>query len=261
MIDTHAHLNDPRLLPNLDAILRRARAAGVSGIVVVGCDLPTSELAVRLAQEHAGLWATVGVHPHYAAGVDDNAMRQLRELARNDRVVGIGETGLDFYRGLAPRLVQREAFLRHLELAEEMGLPVICHCREAEEMMLEMLAEWRRLPRIWHSFDGTPEQAQMMGEQGVMMGVSGIVTYPNTPWRRAAVAAIPLDHLLLETDAPYLTPYPPEGKRPRDNEPGYLLLIAASAAEARGETIETIVTATNANARRVFSLASPAPSE
>ncbi len=253
-VDTHVHLNHRRLLPKVEGVISRAHAAGVSEMIVVGYDLPSSETALGLAAEHPGLWATVGIHPHDAKGADDAAMARLRELAAHPRVVGIGETGLDFYRDLSPREVQMHAFRRHLELAAELGRAVICHCREAEEALLEVLAEWPQVTRVWHCFDGTAEQAARAVAMGVWLSFGGTITYPDSDWRRQFVAETPLDQLLLETDAPYLAPYPKEGKRARDNEPAYLLLIAEAVAEIKGESPESVIAITAENARRAFGL-------
>jgi len=251
-VDTHVHLNHRRLLPKVEDVIARAHAAGVSEMIVVGYDLPSSETALRLAAEHSGLGATVGIHPHDAKQADDAALARLRELAAHPRVVGIGETGLDFYRDLSPREVQMRAFSRHLELASELGRPVICHCREAEEALLEVLAEWPHVTRVWHCFEGTAEQAARAVAMGVWISFGGTITYPDSDWRREFVAETPLERVLLETDAPYLAPYPKSGKRARDNEPAYLPLIAEAVAEIKGGTSESVMAVTAENARRVL---------
>ena len=253
LVDTHCHLNHPRLHRRLAEVIGRARQAGVSEMIVVGYDLPSSRLAVELAAQHEGLWATVGVHPH-EAGEAGSSFAEIAALARADRVVAIGETGLDFYRELSPREAQMEAFRRHLELAAEAGLPVVAHCREAEDELLKVLSEWGSVARVWHCFDGTPEQARAAAALGVWLGVGGTVTYPDSDWRRHSLAAMPADRLLLETDSPYLSPYPREGKRARDNEPGTLGIIAEAVAEARGESVAAIAAATTKNAQQVFGL-------
>jgi TatD DNase family protein len=253
-VDTHAHLNHPRLLPKLEAVLARARQASVADIIVVGYDLPSSVLAVRLAEAHPGLWATVGVHPHDARHVDRAAMEQLRALAEHPRVVAVGETGLDFYRDLSPREAQLDAFRRHLELAEALHLPVVCHCRDAGEALLPVLAAWPHVPRVWHCFDGTAEQARNAVALGVWLGLGGTITYPESDGPRRFLTEAPMKRVLLETDAPYLAPCPGEGKRPKDNEPALLLWTAQRLAEMKGETPERAVAVTAENARHVFAL-------
>ena len=223
-------------------------------MIVVGYDFPTSKIAVQLAQAHPNLRASVGLHPHDARLLNDDLLETLRALAQQPRVVALGETGLDFYRDLSPRSVQREAFLRHLELATELHLPLICHCREAEDALLEMLAPWSHLTRIWHCFDGAPAQAQAATAAGIWLGFGGTITYPNSERRQEAVRVTPLNRLLLETDAPYLAPYDREGVRPRDNEPAHLPTIAARLAELKGESLATTAATTTKNAHEVFSL-------
>jgi TatD DNase family protein len=251
-VDSHAHLNHPRLFRKLDQVLSRARAAGVAKMVVVGYDLASSEEAVRMASEHDFLWATVGVHPHDAAGVDERVIDALRTLARRGRVAAIGETGLDFYRDLSPRDAQERSFRSHLALAGELGLPAVLHCRSAQDRFLVMLREAKSsVPLVWHSFDGTAAQAEEAVELGATLGFNGSVTYSRAEAMREAAARIPLDRMLIETDCPYL---PPEPRRRGDNEPANLPLIAACLAEVRGITRDEVTRATSATARRVFRL-------
>jgi TatD DNase family protein len=254
LIDTHAHLNDPRLLPRVGEVLARAAVAGVSEVVVPGYDLASSARAVALSEAHPEVWAAVGMHPHEASHLDEAARRRLRALAAHPRVVAIGETGLDFYRDRSPRDLQRTALQWHVELAQELSLPVVCHCREAEEALLELLSRWPGVRRVWHCFDGTAGQAQQAAAHGLWVSFGGMVTYPDSGWRHEAVAATPQNRMLLETDAPYLAPYPKEGKRPRDNEPAYLTRVAERVAEIRGEALAVVAAAATANARRVFGL-------
>jgi TatD DNase family protein len=254
-IDTHAHLNDPRLLPQLEPVLARAHAAGLTDIIVVGYDVASSETAVRLAQDHPGLWATVGLHPHDAEQATPETRRRLRELARSPRVVAIGETGLDFYRDLSPRQAQRDAMRWHLDLAREFDLPVVLHSRETQEELLAIVAEYRDLRLNWHCFDGTPEHAAAAVALGMHLGFGGMITYQKAEDLRRALVQTPLDHMLLETDAPYLAPKP---NRRRDNEPDQILPIGDRIATLRGEPPETVFAATTTNARRLFRLPPPA---
>jgi TatD DNase family protein len=263
LVDSHCHLNHPRLLRRLSEALARAEAAGVSDMVVVGYDLPSSRRAVELAAQHDGLWATVGIHPHDAGAVSDHDYGELRSLARSDKVVAIGETGLDFYRDLSPRDAQMQAFERHLDLAAELGLPAVIHCRDAQEAVLATVRK-RVKPApgadaalglqpalIWHCFDGSLDHMGQALAAGLTFGVSGRLTHRTAAELRQVVARIPLARLLLETDAPYLAPEP---RRSRDNEPGNLPLVAQALAAARGDRQEEIAAATSENARRVFAV-------
>jgi TatD DNase family protein len=238
----------------LDAVLDRARAAGVAEMIVVGYDLASSERAVELAAEHGGLYASVGLHPHEASAADEDTWERLRELAASPGVVAVGEMGLDFYRDLSPRPAQIRAFRTQLRLAEEVGLPAILHCREAQEEMLEILAghSGEAHPVVWHCFDGTEEHARRAVAMGATLGFGGLVTYRSASFLREAAAAVPEDRLLLETDCPYLAPEP---KRGEDNEPANLVAIAQRVAELRGISAEQVTSITAKNARRVFGLA------
>ena len=250
-IDTHTHLNHPRLLGRLTDVLRRARSAGVREMIVVGYDVPSSELAVELAEQNSGLWAAVGVHPHDAAGMDDEAGARIRALAKSEKVVAIGETGLDFYRNLSPRAAQEDGFRTHLALAEEVKLPVIVHCRDAQNEVLDVLGSCGPSGVVWHCFDGTAEQAKRALELGVMLGFGGRLTYRSAETLRRVAAKMPADRILLETDCPYLIP---EGVGGRDNEPANLGVIAECLAELRAEDPGQLERAATENARRVFAL-------
>jgi TatD DNase family protein len=251
-IDTHAHLNNPRLLRRLDAVLARARQAGVGDIIVPGWNTASSETAVRLARTHPDLWATVGVHPHEAMKeAHAESLRRLRELAAEPCVVAIGETGLDFYRDLSPRALQREALRRQLELAGELGLRVVLHCRSAQDELLETVASHRNLRMIWHCFDGTLEHARQGVALGMYLAFGGAVTYKRADALREALAWVPIERLLLETDAPYQSPEP---DRSKDNEPANVTVVAERAAQVRGMDPEALVAATAANAMAAFGL-------
>jgi len=252
LVDTHSHLNHPRLLRALPDVLARARAAGVSAMIVVGYDLPSSRKAVELAESDADVWAAVGVHPHDAADVSQDDLSEIRALARSARVVAIGETGLDFYRDLSPRPTQEKVFEEHLAVGAELGLPVIVHCREAEEEVLGALeSDMPRSPVIWHCFDGMLDHARRALDLGLFLGFGGRVTYRNAAHLREVAAVVPADRMLLETDCPYLAPEP---KRGRDNEPANLVVIAEAMAAIRGEEGRALTDRTSANARRVFGL-------
>jgi TatD DNase family protein len=250
-IDTHTHLNHPRLLRRLKEVLARAKKAGVSEMIVVGWDVASSERAVELAGRFAPLWAAVGVHPHDAAHCDGEALRRLRALAKSDKVVAIGETGLDFYRDLSPRDVQKTAFRQQLALARDLDLPAIIHCRAAEDAVLEVLETAGPARVVWHCFDGSPEVAGAAVAMGAWLGFAGRVTHRGAGELRKVAKATPRDRILLETDCPYLMPEP---RRGRDNEPANLRHIAGCIARVRGEMVEQVVAASSTNARCVFGM-------
>jgi len=250
-VDSHTHLNHPRLYHRLPEVLDRARRAGVSQMIVVGYDLPSSRSAVELAMAHPGLWAAVGVHPHEAKSFRRAASEALRALASNPRVVAIGETGLDFHRDLSPREQQREAFTAHAHLARELSLPLIVHCREAQEEMLAVATEEGEGGWIWHCFEGTAEQARRAVDMGMWIGLAGTVTYRNAQPLRQAVAEMPVERMVVETDSPYLSPAP---GRMRDNEPANVLLVAEAIAGIRGVEVDDVIRATTENAKAAFRL-------
>jgi TatD DNase family protein len=246
-VDSHTHLNHPRLLRHLDEVLARAEQAGVSAMVVVGYDLPSSEVAVELAEANPDLWAAVGIHPHDASHLDDSSLAHLRSLATREKVVAIGEIGLDFHRNLSPPDVQVEAFRRQLDLARELSLPALLHCRQAQGQVLDMAAEFGGLAMVWHCFEGTEEQAARALGLGMMVGFTGTITRRREKALRQIAGSVPADRLLLETDCPYLSP-----GRERDNEPANVIIVAEHLAAARGVAVDAVIRVTTENARRVL---------
>jgi TatD DNase family protein len=254
-IDTHTHLNHPRLLRRIHDLLARAREAGIDQMLVVGYDVPSSGRAIELAQKFDCLWAAVGVHPHDAGALDEESVQRLRALAGSKKVVAIGETGLDFYRDLSPREAQQDAFREHLSLAAEMELPAIVHCRDAKDAVLSILEspdcpiDCHRV--VWHCFDGSATTAERALALGVRLGFGGLLTRRSAAELRSVVRDAPLESILVETDCPYLVPRP---NRSRDNEPANLRYVIESVAEARSETPQQVAAATADNGRRVFGL-------
>ncbi|MGQ9513351.1 TatD family hydrolase [Thermodesulfitimonas sp.] len=252
LTDTHCHLDDERYKADRAAVIERARAAGVTRLVTVGYDLASSRRAGELAAALPGVYAVVGVHPHDAAGVPLNYLEELRRLARAPRVVAIGEIGLDFYRDLSPRSVQREVFVAQLHLARELGLPVVIHCREAHGEVYEILRrEAVGISGVMHCFSGGWEEAKRFLALGFYLSIAGPVTFTGARRPVEVVRQMPLERLLLETDAPYLPPVPHRGKR---NEPAYLIYTAQKVAAIRGISLEELAAATTANAVRLFGL-------
>ncbi len=251
LFDSHLHLDDGAFAPDLEAVLSRARSAGVRGFVTVGTSLESSRRAVAFTERYPDVYAAVAIHPHDATDATPEAMELLAAVARHPRVVAIGETGLDYYRNFAPREVQHEAFRAHLALAQALNLPVIVHNRDAHADVLGILAEAATSHVVMHCFTGTLEMAKTCLDRGYFLGLGGPVTYRNA--RRALEVArfVPPDRLLLETDAPYLPPEPHRGKR---NEPSYLSLIAWAIADVRGVAAGTVAELATSNTRQVFGL-------
>ncbi|MFQ6116666.1 MAG: TatD family hydrolase [Candidatus Bipolaricaulia bacterium] len=248
LIDTHAHLDLPQFDRDRVRVIARAREEGIQ-VITVGIDLGSSGKAVRLAKGYK-IHAAVGIHPHEAkryAGDLEGTLAKLEELARAERVVAIGEIGLDYYRDLSPREAQLRIFRAQLELAERLGLPVIVHDREADEDSLAVLRE-TDVQGVVHSFSSPLKVAEELLRLGLYLGFSGPVTFHGAP-QRAVVARVPLERTLVETDAPYLTPVPYRGRR---NEPRYVRYVAQAIAELRGLAEEEVAERTTENAEKLF---------
>ncbi len=251
MIDTHAHL-DERAFDRDRALLIAQLHADETGVVTVGSALDSSRATVQLAERHRHIWATVGAHPHGAKYVTPDVLRELEDLAKSPRVVAIGEIGLDYYRDLSPRDVQRSVFAAQLELARRLELPVVLHNRQATDDLIAILRKAGRTHvGVVHSFLGDLALAEAFLSLGFYIGIGGPLTYPANAPLRDAVRRVPLERLLLETDCPYLTPVPHRGKR---NEPAYIELVAAEIARVRGISIDDVARQTTANAVALFGL-------
>ncbi|HHS98582.1 MAG TPA: TatD family deoxyribonuclease [Chloroflexi bacterium] len=256
LVDSHAHLDFPQFDADREVVIERAREAGLVAILNVGTDLASSRAAGALADRYDFIYAAVGVHPHDAKTVTPAVLEDLRELARHPKVVAIGEIGLDYYRDLSPRPVQRRVFAQQLALAAELGLPVVVHSREAHDDVLAALQDWQGGGGVLHSYSGGPERLEEVMALGFSIGLSGPVTFRKAHRLRAVAAAAPLDRLLVETDCPYLTPVPYRGRR---NEPAYVRYVAEAVARARGVSVEDVARATTENARRLFDWMSNKP--
>lgn len=257
MIDSHCHLDNKAFDEDRDAVIEAARAAGVAGFLAIGTGdgPPDLEVAVRLAAAYPDIWATVGVHPHDAAKAEDNTISELRRLCAHRKVIGIGEIGLDYHYDFSPREVQRRVFVEQLALAEELKLPITIHTREAWDDTLDLLrAHWAPtgLHGIMHCFTGTRDQARACLDMGFYISMAGVVTFKKNDELREAAKIVPADRLLVETDAPYLTPEP--HRKIRRNEPKYVIDTARLVAEIRGEEFADLARSTTANFRRLFGL-------
>lgn len=250
LIDTHAHLEMAQFEPDRAEVIARAKGQGIQ-VITVGIDLGSSREAIALAEEF-DLYAAVGVHPHEARRYPDleGLKAELRELAAHPRVVALGEMGLDFYRNYSPREAQLKVLKAQLELAQELKKPVILHDRKADEELLKLLEEYR--PQgVVHSFSSSLEVAERLLELGLYLGFSGPLTFPRAR-QRAVAAAVSLERILLETDAPFLTPAPHRGKR---NEPAYVHHVAEALAALQQRSLDEVCQVTTANAVRLFRLA------
>jgi TatD DNase family protein len=251
-IDAHAHLEMEAFDDDREAVLQRAAQAGLEAIITVGTTLPDCEKAVALAGLHAPVYAAVGIHPHEVQEIDGATYAALRKLAGREKVVAIGEIGLDFFYDHSPREVQLRCFEEQLALAEELDLPVIIHDREAHAETLEILASRKgRLRGVLHCFSGDWTMAQECLAMGFYLSIAGPVTYKKSELLRDVARQMPLERLLIETDAPYLAPQPFRGKR---NEPAYVVETAGCVAGIRGLPVEELKRRTAANARRLFGL-------
>jgi TatD DNase family protein len=247
LIDTHAHLDACADRPA--ALLRRARDVGVTRVITIGTGIDSSRNAVALADRHEEVFAVLGIDPHQAAASDAGRIDELRELFTHVRAVGVGETGLDFFRDLAPHDQQRRLFEEQLELASELGKPVVIHNRDADRETAKVLAGFAGTV-VLHCFS-SPGLLEPALERGYYVSFAGNVTYPKADSLRAAAKRVPADRILAETDSPYLAPQP---RRGRPNEPAHVVHTVAALAAARGEDADELAEQIDANAAAAFLL-------
>ena len=247
MIDTHAHLDACEEPP--ETLIERARAAGVERIVAVGSGIESCRAALEIAERHEGVFAALGVHPHQAGNAEAGRLDELRDLVGHDRVVAVGETGLDYYRDYAPRDRQRALFEAELELAAQFEKPVVVHSRAADDHTAEALAGFRGTV-VLHCFS-SPPLLDVALDRGYYVSFAGNVTYPKAYDLRGCARAVPADRILVETDTPYLAP---QARRGRQNEPANVVHTLAALAEARGEDVPELEAQIDANATTAFSL-------
>ena len=248
-IDTHVHLDAAAFTDDLAAVVARAAAAGVTQLISIGVDVPSSAEAVACSERFPGVWASVGVHPHEAAHCPASMEVDLTALAANRRVVAIGETGLDFYRNLAPPAAQHGAFRRQIALAQQLGLPLVIHSRQADDEVFAALSDADAQQVVLHCFSGDQVLARRYLDRGWYLAFGGAVTYPRNGELRDVVAAMPAEQLLFETDAPYLAPVPHRGRR---NEPAWLTATIACCAEVRQTSPEALAQLAARNAAAAF---------
>ena len=255
LVDSHAHIQGPEFSADLEAVIGRARAAGVEKIIVVGGagDLSSNEAAVAITNSFPGLFATVGMHPHDAKEVSEQDFKRLQELAADPKVIGIGETGLDFYYDHSPRDLQVELFSRFIHMARETSLPLVVHDREAHREIADLLRSegGGELRGVIHCFTGDHEAAKTFLDLGFYLSFTGIITFKNAEPLRDVVRELPLNRMLIETDSPYLAPVPHRGKR---NEPAFVLQVAETIAAVRGLPLQEVAQSTSRNARDLFGI-------
>ena len=256
LVDSHAHVQMRQFDADRASVIQAAFDADVTRMVTPGVDVETSRQAIALAERYPGrIFAAVGTHPHDATTLTDEALDQQRELARSPHVVAIGEIGLDYYRDLSPRDVQRDAITRQFALARDLDLPIILHNRESHADMIALLREHGQgLRGVFHCFIGDQAMARDALDLGFYISFAGPVTYPKNTELAAVAAWAPLDRVLVETDCPYLTPIPFRGQR---NEPRHVAQVARRIADLRGLTIDQMAEATSRNAATLFRLPSP----
>jgi TatD DNase family protein len=249
LVDSHCHLDFADSATEREAIISRARAAGVDTMLTISTRLDEFDAVRVIAEADAGIWCSVGVHPHEAKDHAELAPQKLVALAAHPKVVGIGETGLDFYYDLSPRDIQEQVFRAHIAASRESGLPLIIHAREADRELARILDEERPPPGVMHCFSSGRALADAALALGFYISISGIVTFRNAEKLRAIVRDLPPDRLLVETDAPYLAPVPYRGKR---NEPAFVAATAAAVAKLQGLEVAHLAEITSANFFRLF---------
>lgn len=249
MVDTHTHLHFHQFDLDREDILRSFEKDGISFVINVGVNLEDSKRALELAEKFENVFVAVGVHPHDSKDAPEDLERKLREFALSERVVAVGETGLDFYRNLSPREIQVEIFERHLSIAQELNLPVIVHVREAYKEAYEILKKFPGMRGVVHSFSANYTWARKFLDLGFHLGVGGPITYPKNEELRDVVRKVGLDFLLLETDCPFLPPQPFRGKR---NEPRYLKFVLEEVSKLTGFSPVVVDEVTTENAKRLF---------
>lgn len=250
--DTHAHLDDDSYKGDFQDVLTRMKASGISRVTNVGYDLASSERSVTLAHDYDFIHAAIGIHPHNAVEVTGETWEKLLELAKKPKVLAWGEIGLDYYRDLSPRPIQKEVFIQQIKLANEVGLPIVIHNRDAHQDVMEIVkANPPRYGGIFHCYSGSWEMAEILLKLGFYLSFAGPVTYKNARHTVEVARNAPIDRILVETDSPYLTPEPRRGKR---NEPTYVREIVKKLAELRNLSIEDVAEKTMRNAESVFRL-------
>lgn len=250
MIDTHCHLTDPRLAEQLDSVLERAAAAGVKRMVTIGTDLDDAMRCIELCRAIPNVRCAIGVHPNHCGQVPIEDLPRLRQLQSDPTVVALGEMGLDYYHHFAPVDRQRNVFEFQLELAAELNRPIVIHARDATEDTLAILRGFPSVRAVFHCFTGDADEARKILDAGYLLGFTGAATFKKSDAIREAIALVPMDRILIETDAPYLTPEPM--RKQKINEPALVVHVAATVAQVKGVSVHEIDRVTSANASAFY---------
>lgn len=255
LIDSHAHIQGQEYAGEVEAVITRAREAGIDKIIAVGGagDLSSNHDAIALADSYDNVYATVGMHPHDAKDVGPEELRSVQDLTVHPKVIAVGETGLDYYYSHSPHEVQRRVFADFIQLARETGLPLVVHERDAAQDAVQLLRSEGNgdLGGVLHCFTGNYEAARAYLDLGFYLSFTGIITFKNAEPLRDVVRRVPLEKMLIETDSPYLTPVPHRGKR---NEPAYVRLVAEAMAKIKAVSLEEIAQITSGNVRDLFNI-------
>jgi TatD DNase family protein len=256
LIDTHCHLTFEQLAEDVEGVVARSREAGVTSWITVGTDPGHNQKAIELAQKYDNMYATFGIHPHDAKDATTETVAELKELAKSEKVVAIGETGLDYHYNFSPHLDQKRVFVQQLKNAEELNLPVIVHCREAFDETMEILeqsgSEVKKV--VFHCFSGSVEQAKIVLDKGFHISFTGVVTFKNAQKTRDAAKIVPVERLMLETDCPYMSPEPM--RKQKINEPALMIHTAVFLAELKAMDLADFAEVVTATSRAFFSLPS-----
>lgn len=251
LIDTHCHLTYPGLLEKQDAVVQQASAAGVARMITIGTGLEDHQLVLAALAKYPGVFGALGVHPHHADEVNSDFIPTLKQnIASSVKILAVGECGLDYHGHSGPPAAQHRIFLQQLALAAQLGMPVILHVRDAHADALAIVRQFADLRVVVHCFTGTPRECQAWLDRGAYIGITGIVTYKNAPLVREACRMVPADRLLVETDAPYLSPDPV--RHEKINQPAFVAHVAAFVARERGVPLDALADNTTENAAQLF---------
>ena len=251
LFDTHAHLDDKSFDKDRDALIEEIRRSGVTNIMDIGADIESSKKALSIAKKYDFIYAAVGVHPSDVGGMTDEDLDVIRDLAKDEKVKAIGEIGLDYHYDDADREAQKKWFIKQLELADELGLPVVIHDRDSKGDCINILREMKVKNAVMHCFSGSAETARQLVKMGLMISFTGVLTFKNARRAVEACKEIPLERLMIETDCPYMAPEPHRGER---NHSGYVRFVAEKMAAVKGVSYDEICRITYENGRRFFNI-------